>query len=240
MLYDNALDDDPMIIDNPQCLEVVTNLCEDKNDILVVCDGTLTHENPTLFLNSPSYTMEEKFAYVEKYLCGLQLSLVPNICCNHDIKPYIDLNNYFERGKHANEFQNKFNDPLYVPILSKLNDSCDSMVEFISSTCNYYKRGGTKNPLYASNKYMLQVTTVNMHFEISIYCDSFIYKMPMHRKKVRLRCYYFYVWFFSLLGFNLTIILIGLRAPWDPGICMKNFPRKKGTTFKLPHELHLR
>ena len=65
--------------------------------------------------------MEEKFAYVEKYLCGLQLSLVPNICCNHDIKLYIDLNNYFERGKHANEFQNKFNDPLYMPILSKLN-----------------------------------------------------------------------------------------------------------------------
>ena len=61
MLYDNALDDGPMLFDNPQCLEVVTNLCEDKNDILAVCDGTLTHESPTLFLNSPSYTMEEKF-----------------------------------------------------------------------------------------------------------------------------------------------------------------------------------
>ena len=121
-----------------------------------------------------------------------------------------------------------------------MNDSCDSMGEFISSTCNYYKRGGTKNPLYASNKYMLQITTVNMHCEISIYCDSFIYKIPMHRKKVRLRCYYFCVLFFSLPGFNLTIILIGLRPPWDPGICMKNFPRKKGTTFKLPHKLHLR
>ena len=91
MLYDNALDDGPMLIDNPQCLEVVTNLYEDKNDILAFCDGTLTHESPTLILNSPSYTMEEKFAYVEKYLCGLQLSLVPNICCNHDIKLYIDL-----------------------------------------------------------------------------------------------------------------------------------------------------
>ena len=74
-----------------------------------------------------------------------------------------------------------------MPILFKLNDSCDSMVEFISSTCNYYKKGGTKNPLYASNKYMLQVTTVNTHCEISIYCDSFTYKMPMHRKTVRLK-----------------------------------------------------
>ena len=79
--------------------------------------------SPTLFLNSPIHTMEEKLAYVEKYL-------VPNICCNHDIKRYIDPNNYFERGKHANEFQNKFNDPLYMPILSKLNDSCDSMLNY--------------------------------------------------------------------------------------------------------------
>ena len=29
MLYDNALDDGPMFIDNPPCL-VVTTLCEDK------------------------------------------------------------------------------------------------------------------------------------------------------------------------------------------------------------------
>ena len=158
MLYDNALDDCPMLIDNPLCLEV-----EDKNDIIAACDGTLTHESPTLFLNSPNYTIEEKFAYVEKYLCGLQLPLVPNLCCNHDIKLNTDLINYFERGKHANEFHNKFNNPLYVPKLSKLNDSCGYMVKFISTTCNYYERGGDKNPLYVTNNYMLQVNIVNMH-----------------------------------------------------------------------------
>jgi hypothetical protein len=78
MLYDNALDDGPMLIDNPPCLEVVTKLCEDKDDILAVCSGTLTHESPTSFLNSPNYTLEGNFSYVEKYLCDLQLSLVPN------------------------------------------------------------------------------------------------------------------------------------------------------------------
>ena len=67
VLYDNALDDGPMLIDNPTCLEVVTKLCEDKNDILAVYDSTLTHESHALFLNSPNYTIEEKFAYVEKY-----------------------------------------------------------------------------------------------------------------------------------------------------------------------------
>ena len=69
MLYDNALDDGPMLIDNPPCL-VVTTLCEDKNDILAACDNTLTHESPTLFLKSPIHTMEEKLLYVEKYLLG--------------------------------------------------------------------------------------------------------------------------------------------------------------------------
>ena len=80
MLYDNALDDGPMLIDNPPCSKVVTNLCEDRNDILAICDGTLTHGSPTLLLNSPNHTTEEKFSYVEKFLCGWQLSLVPNLC----------------------------------------------------------------------------------------------------------------------------------------------------------------
>ena len=195
-------------------------LTQDENDILTVCDGTLTHE---LFLNSPTYTIKEKFAYVEKYLCGLQLSLVPNLCCNHDIKLDIDLNNYFERGKHANKLQNKFNDPHYVPKLSKLEDSIGYMIKYTSTTCNYYERGSDKNPLYATKNYGLQVNIVNMHWE-----TSFIYKMPMHRKKVRLRYYYFCVLFFSQPGFNLTIILIGLRTPWDPGIMHGTLPKKEG------------
>jgi hypothetical protein len=29
-----------------------------------------------------------------------------------------DIGNYFERGKHANECLNKYNDPLYVPKIS--------------------------------------------------------------------------------------------------------------------------
>ena len=189
-------------------------------------------------MNSPNHTIEEKLAYVEKYLCGLQLSLVPNLCCNHDIKLDIDLNNYFERGKHANKLQNKFNDPHYVPKLSKLEDSIGYMVEYTFTTCNYYERGGDKNPLYATNNYGLQVNIVNMHWETSIYGDSFIYKMSMHRKKDRLRCYYFCVLLFSQLGFNLTIILIGLRTPWDPGIMHEHLTRKRDTSkYKFPHEL---
>ena len=93
-----------------------------------------------------------------------------------------------------------------MPILSKLNDSCGYMVEFISTTCNYYEKGGDKNPLYVTNNYQLQVPNVNMHWKTYIYSVSFTYKMPMHRKEVRLRCYYFCVLSFSLLGLNFVII----------------------------------
>jgi hypothetical protein len=194
-----------MLIDNPPCLEVVTNLCEDKKFIIAICNGTLTYESPTLFLNSPNYTLEEKFAYVEKYLGGLQLSLVPNICCSHDIKLDIDLDNYFERGKNANEFHNKINDPHYVPKLPKLEDSFG--VEYISTTCNYYERRGVENPLYVTINYMLQVHNYNLHWKIPIYCYSLIYKMTRHRKKVRLLYYcYYFVFCFSLHQVSTSLL----------------------------------
>jgi hypothetical protein len=59
MLYDTALDDGSMHIDNPPCLH------EDINDILVIHDD-LIHESPILFLKSPIYTIEEKYAYAKK------------------------------------------------------------------------------------------------------------------------------------------------------------------------------
>jgi hypothetical protein len=113
MLYDNALDDGPILIDNSPCIH------EDKNDELAGCDDTLIYESPMLFLKSRIYTMEEKYAYVE-YLGGLQLS--EKSYSSHDtIKN--GTNNYFERRKHANEYHNKFYDPLYLPKISKMHDS---------------------------------------------------------------------------------------------------------------------
>ena len=92
--YDDVLDDGPILPKNLPCLEISTNLYEDKNDELA--DNTLTNESPTLFLSYPNYTIEEKLAYVENYLYGLQLSLVPNLSCNHDIELNNDHSNYFK------------------------------------------------------------------------------------------------------------------------------------------------
>jgi hypothetical protein len=43
ILYGNALDNGPLFLDSPSCATVATSTCEDKNDIIDVCDGTLIH-----------------------------------------------------------------------------------------------------------------------------------------------------------------------------------------------------
>jgi hypothetical protein len=43
MLYDNGLDDGPMLVYIPPCLH------EDRNDILVIHDDAIIHESPILF-----------------------------------------------------------------------------------------------------------------------------------------------------------------------------------------------
>ena len=120
--YDNALDDGPMP--------------NDRNDIIVIHDDALIRKSPILFLNSPNHTIEEKLAYVKKYLCGLQLSLVPNLCCSHNIKIDTNPSNYFERGKKTNEFHNKFNDPLCMKNSMNLHALNDYNVRYAASKCN--------------------------------------------------------------------------------------------------------
>jgi hypothetical protein len=76
-------------------------LYEDESDELAICDNALIHENPMLLLKSPIYTIEEKYAYVEKYLYGLQLSYAyGKFSCSHDVMIKSGTNNYFEIGKH--------------------------------------------------------------------------------------------------------------------------------------------
>jgi hypothetical protein len=131
-----------------------------------------------------SHTIEEKYAYVEKYLYGLQLSYACEIpICNHDVMIENSTRNYFERGKHALDCYDDFYDPLYL--------------------LNY--------PI-------MIVPARYMQSHAFICYDVMIYKMPMHRKKVRLRCYCLYALCCSLPCFNSIIILMDLGTPWDPGI----------------------
>jgi hypothetical protein len=217
MLYDTTIDDGLTLIDNFPCIY------EDKNDEFARCDAALIHESPILFLEPPIYTIE-KYAYVEKYLCGLQLSYEKSYC-SHDAMSKNDIGNYFERGKHANKSLNKFNDPIYVQKNSKLHDSNSHTIKISCSNCNYYERGGDKYPLYASSNGMRCSHTNDMQWYASTCCYLVIYKMSMHRKKVRLPYYCFHILWYSLPCFCLITIL--RNTPWYPGIGYGALPKEE-------------
>jgi hypothetical protein len=99
-----------------------------------------------------------------------------------------------------------------------MHDLNSHFVKFSSSNCNYYERGGYECPLYETNNYKLYLPTVDMHWYTLIGCDSFIYKIPMHRKKVTLRYYLLNTLRCALLCFKLLDEFIGMITPWDPGI----------------------
>jgi len=223
MLYDNALDDGPMPNDNPPCI-----IHEDRNDTLVIHDDTLISKSPIIFLNSPGLTLEEKYELARKYICGLQSAV-----CNHDLDIENITSNYFERGKHANECHYSYNDPLCMKNSMNLHAWNGYNVRLAARECNYYERGGDKCPLYASNYYMLCSPTDNMQRYDSTCSYLVIYKIPMHRKKVRLRCYCFNILCCFLPCLNLNIILIGMSTPWDPGIMHGALPKEKGGSTKI-------
>ena len=60
-------------------------------------------------------------------------------------------------------------------------------------TCNYYERVTLSPPLYVSHTTKLQEIAYTMHWPLLGVHELFFYDMPMHRKRVRLRCCMIYV-----------------------------------------------
>ena len=71
--------------------------------------------------------------------------------------------------------------------------------------------------LYVSHTLKLQETAYTMHWPLLGVHELFSYDMPMHRKRVRLRCRMIYVTLCSLLNYKSLLIKIGFDIPWDPG-----------------------
>ena len=63
----------------------------------------------------------------------------------------------------------------------------------------------------------LQETSYAMHWPLLDVHELFLYDMPMHRKRVRLRHYMIYITWFTLLNYKSLLIKIGFDIPWDPG-----------------------
>ena len=143
-----------------------------KHEIVAIAP---THDSPIIFLNSPNYTISEKFVLIKDYIDGLPFTIA------HD------------------DF-----------------DECNMHV-LAAPTCNYYERGTISPPLYVSNMIKLQETVYTMHWPLLGVHELFFYDMPMHRKRVRLRCCMIYVTLCSLLNYKSLLIKIGFDIPWDPG-----------------------
>ena len=143
-----------------------------KHEIVAIAP---THDSPIIFLNSPNYTISEKFVLIKDYIDGLPFTIA------HD-----DFDRY-------------------------------NMHVLAAPTCNYYERGTTSPPLHVSNMIKLQETVYTMHWPLLCVHELFFYDMPMHRKRVRLRCCMIYVTLCSLLNYKSLLIKIGFDIPWDPG-----------------------
>ena len=83
----------------------------------------------------------------------------------------------------------EFDDPLCsLDDKSLCGDSIQNHVGIFNfNACNYYERGRDKNPLYVSMLFKMQAIDHYMHWLPQNCCYLFIYKMPMHRKRVRLK-----------------------------------------------------
>ena len=96
---------------------------------------------------------------------------------------------------------NDFNNNEYV-LNMQYDDSLDDGPTLLNDSLYVYINSKLHSP------------AENMHGHTNDCCNSFIYKMQMHRKKVRIRYYLIYVSWYVLSCF----IFAGLITSWDPGI----------------------
>ena len=93
-------------------------------------------------------------------------------------------------------------DKKYVFVDHERHASCDSyIVEFIHDTTeNYYERGkyggrsfhGTKTPLFMPH--VLKLFFFYLPMLVTLFSvNLFVYKIPMHRKWVRLKCVFYFL-----------------------------------------------
>ena len=84
-----------------------------KNDIVAIAP---THDGPIIFLNSPSYTISEKFAPVKDYIDGLPFTVAHDDFDEYNMHVLAAPTcNYYERGT--------ISPPLYVSNMIKLQET---------------------------------------------------------------------------------------------------------------------
>ena len=90
-----------------------------KHEIVAIAP---THDNPIVFLNSPNYTISEKFALIKDYIDGLHFATTHDDFYEYNMHVLsAPICNYYERGTTS--------PPLHVSKIIKLQETI--------YTCNY-------------------------------------------------------------------------------------------------------
>ena len=87
------------------------------------------------------------------------------------------------------------------------------VVKFTYDACKHYEGGRDNSPLYVSTLFKMQATENYMHWIPQTCYYLFIYKMPMHRKKVRLKMLMSMCFVVCSICFN---VLFSLSTPLYP------------------------
>ena len=88
-----------------------------KNEIVAIAP---THDSPIIFLNSPNYTISEKFARIKDYIDGLRFTTTHDDFDEYNMLVLPAPNcNYYERGTKSS--------PLYVSNTIKLQETTYAM-----------------------------------------------------------------------------------------------------------------
>ena len=88
-----------------------------KNDIVAIAP---THDSPIIFLNSPNYTISEKFALIKDYIDGLHFTIAHDGFDKYNMHVLAAPTcNYYERGTTS--------PPLYLSNTIKLQDTAYAM-----------------------------------------------------------------------------------------------------------------
>ena len=88
-----------------------------KNEIVAIAP---THDSPIIFLNSPNYTISEKFALIKDYIDGLRFTTTHDDLDEYNMHVLAAPTcNYYERGTTSL--------PLYVSNMIKLQETAYAM-----------------------------------------------------------------------------------------------------------------
>ena len=87
-----------------------------KNEVVAIAP---THDSPIIFLNSPNYTISEKFVLIKDYIDGLPFTIAhDNFECNMHVLASPTCN-YYERGT--------ISPPVYVSSMIELQETAYTM-----------------------------------------------------------------------------------------------------------------